>query len=815
MSSRPRRTTALLATTLLSFGLVAGSVSPAAAEPAAVDASTTVQLEGALLVLAGGDSSRGTFVDDGGRMTASEAHADEVLLRTDDGVVVELTGDDLDGAVSGSTFSGTISIPADVAERVEETLPDGVDSSSPGEVIDDESELGTTILEAAADLDSSLDVVAADVTEPEFDKAVSPRVHTFDVAVMTLPSNPNEKVVTDAEVNSMVSKLNAYWPTQSAGQVAGVTRPAAVQRIVSAAACDAMSAWDVAAARFGSYTNWYWGNADSDHLVVIAPSSCGTGTGLGSIGSPLAGGLMWLGHNAQVNAHTLAHEFGHNLGLQHSNAQLCNESVGCAPREYYDVYDTMGMGLTFNNIANRQLTALNVSHKARLEGLVSTDLRSLSLTSGTAYSSTGVSLQAASATSGVRGIRATDPSNGQVYFVEYRSGTGIDDGALYESGNLAGMSTGVRILKLENDGSSTVLTRAASAASAGYDLFGKRDLFFKAGQSFTAKSGKLKIDVTVTGAAATVTVSLGTKPTVAVSRIAGASRYQTAVEISKKSFPATAPVVYVATGLAFPDALAAAPAAAAQGGPLLLTDAKKLPAEVATEIARLKPGQIVVVGGTGAVSASVYKQLTSLAPSIRRDAGADRYETSRLIVQNAFPNGSDTAFVATARNFPDALAASAAAGAVTAPVVLVDGTATNVDAKTRELLATLKVKKALVAGGTGVVSAKMESSLKSILGAANVTRQGGANRYDTAVAINKASFATSDTVYLANGSGFADALAGAAVAGKNKAPLYTVFAHCVPKTVLAEITRLKATKAVLLGGAGVLTASVHKPTACK
>ncbi|MET0885403.1 MAG: cell wall-binding repeat-containing protein, partial [Mycetocola sp.] len=173
------------------------------------------------------------------------------------------------------------------------------------------------------------------------------------------------------------------------------------------------------------------------------------------------------------------------------------------------------------------------------------------------------------------------------------------------------------------------------------------------------------------------------------------------------------------------------------------------------------------------------------------------------------------AFVATAWGFPDALAASAAAGAIGAPVILVDGKATTVDAKTKTLLSTLGVATAVVTGGTGVVSTQFEASLKTTLGAENVTRLGGTDRYGTAGVINRASFTQSDTVYLANGLGFADALAGAALAGKNKAPLYTVYANCVPSFVIADIASLKASTVVLLGGAGVLTTSVAKLTPCK
>ncbi|MET0886289.1 MAG: cell wall-binding repeat-containing protein [Mycetocola sp.] len=321
---------------------------------------------------------------------------------------------------------------------------------------------------------------------------------------------------------------------------------------------------------------------------------------------------------------------------------------------------------------------------------------------------------------------------------------------------------------------------------------------------------------TRTSAPTAAVIDWSTVPLPAVDRFAGVDRYSTAVEISKKSFEPDVPVVYVATGLSFPDALAAAPAAAAQNGPLLLTAANALPTSVLEELERLQPQSIVVVGGTGAVSASVFDQLALLTPSIRRDAGVDRFETSRVIVQNAFgASGSATAFVATAWNFPDALAASAAAGAIGAPVVLVNGKASAIDAKTTELLASLSATKAIVAGGTGVINASVEASLKAILGTENVTRLGGIDRYATAIAINRASYTQSDTVYLANGLGFADALAGAALAGNNKAPLYTVRSNCLPSLVLADIRKLKATTVVLLGGVGALTPDVAALTVCK
>src|SRR5690606_18289472 len=102
-------------------------------------------------------------------------------------------------------------------------------------------------------------------------------------------------------------------------------------------------------------------------------------------------------------------------------------------------------------------------------------------------------------------------------------------------------------------------------------------------------------------------------------RFAGANRYDTAIRVSKSSYPSGADTVYVAVGLQYADALSAAPAAALNGGPLLLTRRNVLEPEVKAEIQRLSPDLIVVVGGTGAISDDVYRQLAALAPSIRRD----------------------------------------------------------------------------------------------------------------------------------------------------------------------------------------------------
>src|SRR5690606_38463409 len=110
----------------------------------------------------------------------------------------------------------------------------------------------------------------------------------------------------------------------------------------------------------------------------------------------------------------------------------------------------------------------------------------------------------------------------------------------------------------------------------------------------------------------------------------GQSRYDTAIAVSQEAFPGDpdVDVVYVAGGANFPDALAAAPAAVKNGGPLLLTPTATLPSAVADEIDRLSPARIVVVGGTGIVSASVFSQLEALGYPTERIGGGNRYAVS-------------------------------------------------------------------------------------------------------------------------------------------------------------------------------------------
>lgn len=159
----------------------------------------------------------------------------------------------------------------------------------------------------------------------------------------------------------------------------------------------------------------------------------------------------------------------------------------------------------------------------------------------------------------------------------------------------------------------------------------------------------------------------------AVTRIAGADRYDTAARIAARIVPDLRREVFLATGTAFPDALAGAALAARWQAPVLLTAPDHLPAPTRDALAGATAplDELVVLGGTAAVTTDVADEagrVAGVAP--RRIAGRDRYETAGAVAAHV-PSFTH-AVVATGRDFPDALAGVAAAAHWDAPVLLVE-----------------------------------------------------------------------------------------------------------------------------------------------
>jgi len=294
-----------------------------------------------------------------------------------------------------------------------------------------------------------------------------------------------------------------------------------------------------------------------------------------------------------------------------------------------------------------------------------------------------------------------------------------------------------------------------------------------------------------------------------VERQYGNDRYETTAAAVEDAFAVEVPVAYVATGRNFPDALAAGAAAGAQGGPIILVDQNFIPALAATELERLNPQRIVVVGGPSIVSDYVGWLLAPFAgSSIVRISGPDRYATAAAISADAFAPNVPTVYVTTGQDWPDALAGVPHAARAGGPLLLTrrDTLPGSIAAE----LDRLNPGRIIVLGSAGVVSDGVMAALDAYDTGGGVLRIGGLDRYDTASRISAFHHpGGAPLAYVATGANFPDALAAGPAAAVRGAPTLLVQANAIPGSTSHELARLNMSRIILLGGPSVISQAVQ------
>ncbi|HYI68077.1 MAG TPA: PQQ-dependent sugar dehydrogenase [Candidatus Limnocylindrales bacterium] len=215
-------------------------------------------------------------------------------------------------------------------------------------------------------------------------------------------------------------------------------------------------------------------------------------------------------------------------------------------------------------------------------------------------------------------------------------------------------------------------------------------------------------------------------------------------------------------------------------------------------------GQLYVTTSDGTDS---VVRISPSKPALSRVAGSDRYATAAALSRSGFPNGSARVFVATGLDFPDALAGGAAAGHFSNPVLLVKND--QIPAATRAELDRLNPSSIVVLGGTSVVQEAIRNQLVPYASSGEVRRISGSDRYETAAAISSAYYAPgTPAAFIATGTGFADALAGAPAAALRDSPLLLVKPTSIPAATQAELTRLQPQQIFVLGGGSSVSSAV-------
>ena len=302
------------------------------------------------------------------------------------------------------------------------------------------------------------------------------------------------------------------------------------------------------------------------------------------------------------------------------------------------------------------------------------------------------------------------------------------------------------------------------------------------------------------------TFARGPGPKSVVTRMDGKDRYEVSAAVSKATFPAGTQTAYIASGAIYTDALSGSAAAGHVGSPVLLTATDVLPDAIRTELQRLKPRRIIILGGAASVSNSVMTLLRNYASEVTRMDGKDRYEVSATVSRSTYWVGTQVAYIASGAIYTDALSGSAAAAHNGAPILL---TAPNVLPNVIAAeLKRLKPQKIVILGGSGTVSNNVMTLLRKY--APTVTRMNGKDRYEVSAAVSKATFPVgTKTAYIASGAIYTDALSGSAAAGHVDGPVLLTAHHGLPAVIIAELKRLKPQRIVILGGSGTISNDVQ------
>lgn len=260
-----------------------------------------------------------------------------------------------------------------------------------------------------------------------------------------------------------------------------------------------------------------------------------------------------------------------------------------------------------------------------------------------------------------------------------------------------------------------------------------------------------------------------------ISRIAGKDRYAVSAGVSKQldKWGHNSGTVIIARGDMFPDALSGGPLAAIEGAPVLLTYTNTLPADIINQIKDLGAERVIILGGTASVSLNVEGQLKKLGvTNVERIDGKDRYVVSAKIAERVADYwGSDTAIIASAEVFPDALSASTIAGPTGMPILLVKKD-TITDPVKAFINSHPEIKNFIVVGGPRTVQPAVLGQLPK---GAFIDRIEGVDRYE--VAINVAKYGIEyfgmdlSTLTVVRGDLFPDALSGAPLANYQWAPI--------------------------------------------
>ena len=294
------------------------------------------------------------------------------------------------------------------------------------------------------------------------------------------------------------------------------------------------------------------------------------------------------------------------------------------------------------------------------------------------------------------------------------------------------------------------------------------------------------------------------KTSAPITELTGSDRYETAVKISKEGWKNGSDKVVIINGDVSIDGIISTPLATTYNAPILLVEKNNVPNSVKSELKRLNPRDVIIIGDDNAISKTTANQIKSTVnASQTRLKGSNRYETSLLIAKEIDKNHDvEKVYITNANGGEvDALTIAAKAGQDKQPIILTDKD--SITDNTYKWLKSEDLQNAYFIGGPQMISTNVINKVNDIT-KDNVTnnRVYGADRHETNANVIK-KFYTDDeleAVLVAKSDVLVDALAAGPLAANLKSPILIT-----PKTYVSayhkdNLEAKSANKVYKIGG---------------
>ncbi|MGL6107204.1 cell wall-binding repeat-containing protein [Romboutsia sp.] len=204
-------------------------------------------------------------------------------------------------------------------------------------------------------------------------------------------------------------------------------------------------------------------------------------------------------------------------------------------------------------------------------------------------------------------------------------------------------------------------------------------------------------------------------------------------KIVQEGWGNSADTVIILNSKAVIDGILATPLSGIYNAPVLLSDKDNLKPETKAQLTKLKPKNVIIIGGENIVSNNVKKAIQSLLGNvnIERIGGKDRYDTSLLIAKKIDTQFKvEKIYVGYGNSEADLISIASKSGEEKTPIILAKKEA--IPQNLYDWLATKQLSNAYFIGGEAVISNNVISSVNNIT-SNNVTenRVWGKDRFET------------------------------------------------------------------------------------